>query len=143
MSCFMPAIVPSPGLSRSFLYFYIHLSQWLSTFLTLGSFNTVPHVEVTNNQKIISLLFHNCNFVTVMNHNINIWHVKPSPPKKGVETCKMKRADLGGGLRRHSISTIRTLKITCWVGDNKKNSLLLEPKPFFMFLNAKFMLSEA
>jgi hypothetical protein len=27
---------------------------------------------VTPNHKMISLLLHNCNFVTVMNHNVNI-----------------------------------------------------------------------
>jgi hypothetical protein len=29
---------------------------------------------VTLNYKIILLLFHNCNFATVMNHNVNIWY---------------------------------------------------------------------
>jgi hypothetical protein len=29
---------------------------------------------VTPNHKMISLLLHNCNFVTVMNHNVNIWY---------------------------------------------------------------------
>jgi hypothetical protein len=34
-------------------------------------FKTVPHVVVTANYKIL-LLLHNCNFATVLNHNINI-----------------------------------------------------------------------
>jgi hypothetical protein len=37
----------------------------------LRSFNTVPHGVMTSNYTIISLLLHNCNFTTVMNHNIN------------------------------------------------------------------------
>jgi hypothetical protein len=44
--------------------------QWLSTFLMLQPFNTVPHVVVTPNQKLFSLIFHNCNFA--MDHNVNI-----------------------------------------------------------------------
>jgi hypothetical protein len=35
-------------------------------------FNTVPHGVVAPNHKIISLLFHNCNFATVRNYNVNI-----------------------------------------------------------------------
>ena len=39
----------------------------------LRPFNTVPHVVVTPNDKIIPLLLHNCNFATNINHNVNIW----------------------------------------------------------------------
>jgi hypothetical protein len=35
-------------------------------------FDIVLHVVVTLKHKINSLLFHNCNFATVMNHNVNI-----------------------------------------------------------------------
>jgi hypothetical protein len=38
----------------------------------LRPFNTVRHVVVTPNHEMISLLLHNSNFVTVMNHNVNI-----------------------------------------------------------------------
>ena len=48
------------------------VEQWFSTFLMLRPFNTVPHVVVTSNHKIISLLLHNCNFATVMNYNVNM-----------------------------------------------------------------------
>lgn len=37
-----------------------------------STLNTVPHGVVTPDHKIISLLLYNCNFATVMNHNINI-----------------------------------------------------------------------
>jgi hypothetical protein len=50
------------------------LEQWLSTFLMLRPFNTVPHVVVTPSHKTISLLLLNWNFATVMNHNINGWY---------------------------------------------------------------------
>ena len=40
----------------------------------LQPFNTTPRVVVTPNHKIISLLHHNCNFATVMNHIANIWY---------------------------------------------------------------------
>jgi hypothetical protein len=46
------------------------LEQWLSTFLMLSPFHTVPHVVVTPTIKLSSLLLLNCNFATVMNHNI-------------------------------------------------------------------------
>jgi hypothetical protein len=36
------------------------------------TFNTVPHVVVTPNHKVIMLLLHNCNFATIMNHHVNI-----------------------------------------------------------------------
>ena len=36
------------------------------------TFNLVPHGVVTPNHKIILFLLHNCNFSTVMNHNVNI-----------------------------------------------------------------------
>ena len=47
--------------------------QWLPTFLMLQPFNTVPHGVVTSNHKTIPLLRHNCNFATIMNHNINVY----------------------------------------------------------------------
>lgn len=48
------------------------LDQWLSTFLVLGCLNAVIHAVLTPHQKIILLLLHRCNFVTVMNRNVNI-----------------------------------------------------------------------
>jgi hypothetical protein len=45
--------------------------QWFSTLLMLQPFNTVPYVVVTPAIKLLSLLLHNCNFATVMNHNVN------------------------------------------------------------------------
>ena len=50
----------------------IPVEQWFSTFLILRPFNTVPHLVVTPNHKIILLLIHNCNFATVMNYSVNI-----------------------------------------------------------------------
>ena len=50
----------------------VQLVQWFSTFLMLRPFNAAPHVVVTPNHKIIALMLHNCNFATVMNHNVNI-----------------------------------------------------------------------
>jgi hypothetical protein len=43
------------------------------------------HVVVTPNQKIISLLLHNCIFITDMNCNINILNVEYliCEPQKG------------------------------------------------------------
>ena len=54
--------------------YYVHntLDLWVSTFLILQLLNTVSHVVVNPNHKIISLLLHNCNFATVVNHNVNI-----------------------------------------------------------------------
>ena len=47
--------------------------RWLSTFLTLWLFSALPHTEIAPTYNIISLLLPNCNFATVMNHNINTW----------------------------------------------------------------------
>lgn len=38
-------------------------------------FNTVPNILLDPNQKIITLLLHNCSFVIVMSHNTNIGYV--------------------------------------------------------------------
>ena len=38
----------------------------------LQPFDAVPHVVVTPNYKIISLLLHNCDFATAINCNVNI-----------------------------------------------------------------------
>ena len=35
-------------------------------------FNTVPHVVETPTITLFLLLFHNCDFATVMNHNVSI-----------------------------------------------------------------------
>ena len=48
------------------------LEQWSSPFLMLRPFNTAPHVVVTPAIKLFSLLLLNCNFATVMDHNVNI-----------------------------------------------------------------------
>jgi hypothetical protein len=40
----------------------------------LSLFNTAPHAVVTPTHTITLLLLHKCNFATVMNHNVNIWH---------------------------------------------------------------------
>jgi hypothetical protein len=56
-------------------YQYKSLKEWFSTFLMLWPFNTVLHVVVTSNHKIISLLLHNCNFAVVINCNVNIWNI--------------------------------------------------------------------
>lgn len=49
-----------------------HLELWLSTFLTLRPFNLTPRVVTTSTIKLFSLLLPDCNFNTVMNHNLNI-----------------------------------------------------------------------
>jgi hypothetical protein len=62
-------------------------------FLMLWPFNTVPHVVVTPNHDIIWLLLHNCNFSTIMNHNINIWYVGYIiGNSKGVMTHRLRTA---------------------------------------------------
>jgi hypothetical protein len=48
--------------------------QWLSPFLMLRPFNAAPHV-LTPTIKLFSMLLQNCNFSTVMSHNINTWYV--------------------------------------------------------------------
>ena len=49
------------------------LTQWPSSFLTLRPFNTISSCCVhLPTKRLFLLLLHNCNFATVMNHNVNI-----------------------------------------------------------------------
>jgi len=52
--------------------FLCFTSVVLNLFI-LQPFNIVPHIVVSHN--IISSLFHNCNFATVRNDQVNIWCV--------------------------------------------------------------------
>ena len=49
-----------------------HLEQCFSAFVTLRPFNTIPHVVVTPNHKITSLLLHNYHFATGMYCDVKI-----------------------------------------------------------------------
>lgn len=48
------------------------LGNWLSTFLMLRPFNTILHVVVTLDHKIISLLLFSYNSATVMKYNAKV-----------------------------------------------------------------------
>jgi hypothetical protein len=74
------------------------LEQWFSTFLKLQPLNTVPHGVVTPDH-LFSLLLHNCNFVTVMDHNVNTLQTP-----KGVTTLRLRTTALAT-----RISTMREL----------------------------------
>lgn len=71
---------------RKLLLFFCGSSSrpWLSTFLMLRPFYTVPCAVLTPKQKIILLLLPNCSFGPVRNCNANIWHA-------GYVTCNMQR----------------------------------------------------
>ena len=66
------------GAARCSCHYGEHLSkrkvleQRFSTFLMLRPFNTVPHVVVTPNHNIISILLHSCHFATVINRSVNV-----------------------------------------------------------------------
>jgi hypothetical protein len=45
--------------------------HWFSASLVL--YNTVIHVVVISNHRLLLLLLHNWNFATVMNYNVNIF----------------------------------------------------------------------
>jgi hypothetical protein len=47
----------------------------------LQTFNTVPHVVLTQTIKLLSLLLHNNNFATVLSRNVNLtyWIVLGDP----------------------------------------------------------------
>lgn len=74
------------------------INQWLSTFLMLSSLNTIPHVVLTLNYKIISLLLHNCNLVllwTIMQISgmQNIWYaIPPGGQDSHIENRSSKQA---------------------------------------------------
>ena len=59
----------SPVAEEGSMTHSVSLEQWFTTFLTLRPLNTVPHVVVAPNHKLVYLLLH---FATVMNHNLNI-----------------------------------------------------------------------
>lgn len=63
-----PSIVPDPS-GMDTLFLIIKTSA-----LMLWIFNTVLHDVAIPNHKIIPLLLCNCNFVTVMSCNVNIWY---------------------------------------------------------------------
>jgi hypothetical protein len=44
----------------------------LPNILRERPFSTVPHVVVTSTIKFFLFLLHNCNFSSVMNHNVNL-----------------------------------------------------------------------
>lgn len=50
----------------------IILNQWFLTFLLLWPFHIVFHVVIAPNHKVTWFILHNCNFVTLMSHNLNI-----------------------------------------------------------------------
>ena len=67
------------SVQRLFLFQNRPIKQWLSIFLMLRLLNKVPFVVVTTIHKMIpipiKLLFHNYNFLTVINNNVSLWHV--------------------------------------------------------------------
>jgi hypothetical protein len=48
------------------------LTQGFSAFLKLQAFKTVPQAVLAPTIKVFLLVLHNCNFATVMNHNVII-----------------------------------------------------------------------
>jgi hypothetical protein len=69
--------------------------RWLSVFLMLQPFNTVPHVMLSLDDNIILLLLHNCNFASGMNCNVNFWYAEYLmwDPKR-VTTHRLRNAAL-------------------------------------------------
>lgn len=57
---------------RGILYI---VAQWSSPFLKLLPFNTLSHVVLTPDHKMISLLLQDYSFATVMKCNVNVWYV--------------------------------------------------------------------
>lgn len=50
----------------------VSLGQWVSTFLILWPFNTVPQLVWSPTIKLLCLLLQNCNLATIMNDDGNI-----------------------------------------------------------------------
>jgi hypothetical protein len=75
---------------------HIHLKQLFPTFRVLWPFHTAPYAVITPNHKTILLLFHNYNFATIVNCNVNIsdmldmWYVTP----KELSSYRLRTADL-------------------------------------------------
>lgn len=65
----------------------------------LWTSNALSHVVVTLNHKVIPLLFHKCNFATLMNHNVNIWHAIPS----GIGTHSLRTTALANSGRSSAV----------------------------------------
>lgn len=60
-----------------------------SIFLVLRHFNTISHIVLTTNNKIILLLLHNRNVVILMNTNTKIWYI-------GYLICDIQRLRTAG-----------------------------------------------
>lgn len=58
---------------RLFLLLSALRAHWVSTCRVLWPFNTVTHVVVIPNHKLLLLLSHNYNFATFVNQNANIY----------------------------------------------------------------------
>lgn len=72
-------------------------------------YNIVPHVVVTFNHKIISLLFHNWNFATVINSNVNKYLCFPimvlgDPCERVIRDAQVKNCYLIAQKRAGAIS---------------------------------------
>lgn len=100
----------------------------------LRPFNAAPHV-LTPTIKLFSMLLQNCNFSTVMSHNINTWYVGylifnpcervvwPPPPSKGSQPTSwellFKRKFYVWGsftLIQHTYTHQKTTpKFSCWL----------------------------
>ena len=75
--------------------------QWFSTFLILWPFNTVPHVVVTPNHKIILLRLYNCNFASGMNHKVTIENAGyPVYDFKGVSNHRLRAPSIEEVIRK-------------------------------------------
>jgi hypothetical protein len=72
----------------------------------LQPFNNVPHVVVTPTIKLFSLLFHNCNFATVMSQYKYLYFLSLTGPlqknnltPKGVIIHRFRSSDIDRSLK--------------------------------------------
>lgn len=79
----------------------------------ISTLNTVPHVVLTPNHKVISKLLHNCNFATIINHNNIITDKQISVTNKGSHqdhtlsvTQKFKGGRLPGRTKEEQVNTV-------------------------------------
>lgn len=86
------------------------LNQWFSTFLKLWAYNSVPYAVMTPIIKLFLLLFHDCNFTTGMNYDVNIWYLDGfrQPLWKGFNP---QRTDLTHRLRTTALNEGTDLKV--------------------------------
>lgn len=110
-----------------------------------ATFSAVPHVVVTPTIKLFSLLLDNCNFSTVISHNVNIWyegHVICDPYEKicsyvYIHTCVCVRACITCTVYIHTAGCQQS---SLWGPQSSSDTVKSFQKEFFLISEQRWLL---